>query len=74
VSVHPVRPDPKGITVRLREDSDELYFIYSGADRGVIMAFDAATGKFLWQRVHDKLPSGIVSHTLVTSVVRARSN
>jgi hypothetical protein len=37
VSVHPVRPDPKGITVRLREDSDELYFIYSGADRGVMI-------------------------------------
>lgn len=25
-------------------------------DKGVLMCFDAATGKFLWQAVHDKLP------------------
>ena len=25
-------------------------------DKGVLMCFDEATGKFLWQRVHDKLP------------------
>ena len=29
-------------------------------DRGVIMCFEEATGKFLWQRLHEKLPSGIV--------------
>jgi outer membrane protein assembly factor BamB len=27
-------------------------------DRGVLMCFDAKTGKFLWQAVHDKLPTG----------------
>ncbi len=30
-------------------------------DRGILMCFDAATGKFLWQAVHDKLPSGVVN-------------
>jgi len=29
-------------------------------DKGIIMAFDEATGKFLWQSVHDKLPDGQV--------------
>src|SRR5262249_32877317 len=27
-------------------------------DKGVVMCFDEATGRFLWQAVHDKLPSG----------------
>jgi outer membrane protein assembly factor BamB len=27
-------------------------------DKGVVMCFDAKTGKFLWQAVHDKLPGG----------------
>src|SRR5262249_24848084 len=26
-------------------------------DKGIIMCFEEKTGKFLWQRVHDKLPS-----------------
>jgi outer membrane protein assembly factor BamB len=30
-------------------------------DHGVIMAFDAATGDFLWQKVHPKLPAGRVN-------------
>jgi outer membrane protein assembly factor BamB len=30
-------------------------------DKGIIMCFDEATGKFLWQMVHDKLPSGQVN-------------
>lgn len=29
-------------------------------DRGVLMCFDQATGKFLWQAVHDKLEAGQV--------------
>jgi outer membrane protein assembly factor BamB len=29
-------------------------------DRGVLMCFDEATGKFLWQAVHDKLAAGRV--------------
>ena len=29
-------------------------------DKGVLMCFDEATGKFLWQAVHDKLPGGQV--------------
>lgn len=29
-------------------------------DKGILMCFDEATGKFLWQAVHDKLPSGQV--------------
>ena len=32
-----------------------------GADRGVIMAFDAANGSFLWQMTHEKLPAGRVN-------------
>ncbi|HEY3174265.1 MAG TPA: PQQ-binding-like beta-propeller repeat protein [Candidatus Polarisedimenticolia bacterium] len=30
-------------------------------DRGVVMAFDAETGKFLWESAHPKLPSGMVN-------------
>lgn len=30
-------------------------------DKGIIMAFDEATGELLWQLVHDKLPSGRVN-------------
>jgi outer membrane protein assembly factor BamB len=29
-------------------------------DMGILMCFDEATGKFLWQAVHDKLPGGLV--------------
>ena len=31
------------------------------ADGGVLMAFDANNGKFLWQRYHAKLPTGRVN-------------
>src|SRR5260221_9138579 len=30
-------------------------------DKGILMCFDEATGKFLWQHVNDKLPSGQVN-------------
>jgi outer membrane protein assembly factor BamB len=30
-------------------------------DRGTVMAFQAADGKFLWQSAHPKLPSGMVN-------------
>ena len=30
-------------------------------DRGVVMAFDAANGDFLWQMAHEKLPAGRVN-------------
>jgi outer membrane protein assembly factor BamB len=30
-------------------------------DRGIVMAFDEATGRFLWQASHKKLPSGQVN-------------
>jgi outer membrane protein assembly factor BamB len=30
-------------------------------DKGILMCFEQATGKFLWQRTHDKLPAGIVN-------------
>ncbi len=30
-------------------------------DKGILMCFDEATGRFLWQHVNDKLPSGIVN-------------
>lgn len=30
-------------------------------DKGIIMCFNEADGKFLWQAVHDKLPSGLVN-------------
>jgi len=29
-------------------------------DKGIVMCFEEGTGKFLWQRVHNKLPSGNV--------------
>ncbi len=29
-------------------------------DKGILMCFDEATGKFLWQASHDKLPGGLV--------------
>jgi len=31
-----------------------------GKDKGILMCFEEATGKFLWQAVHDKLPAGRV--------------
>ena len=31
------------------------------SDRGVVMAFSAADGKFLWQAAHPKLPAGMVN-------------
>jgi len=30
-------------------------------DKGLMMCFDEKTGQFLWQAVHDKLPSGLVN-------------
>jgi outer membrane protein assembly factor BamB len=45
------RRDGKWITV------DE----FEPIDKGILMCFDAATGQFLWQAVHDKLPSGQVN-------------
>jgi outer membrane protein assembly factor BamB len=30
-------------------------------DKGIVLCFDEKTGKFLWQAVHDKLPSGRVN-------------
>jgi outer membrane protein assembly factor BamB len=30
-------------------------------DKGILMCFDAADGKFLWQAIHDKLPAGRVN-------------
>lgn len=30
-------------------------------DKGILMCFDEKSGKFLWQAVHDKLPSGLVN-------------
>ncbi|HXV76883.1 MAG TPA: PQQ-binding-like beta-propeller repeat protein [Candidatus Polarisedimenticolaceae bacterium] len=38
----------------------ELNSKFTG-DRGNLMAFDAATGKFLWQSAHAKLPAGRVN-------------
>ena len=38
------------------KDGDE-----SNIDKGILMCFEEATGKFLWQAVHDKLPSGPVN-------------
>ena len=32
-------------------------------DKGIVMCFDEATGKFLWQAVHDKLPNPDVNDT-----------
>ena len=38
-------------------------------DKGVLMCFDAATGKFLWQAVHDKLEGGLVNDWTQIGVV-----
>ena len=35
--------------------------IFEPIDKSVLMCFDAATGNFLWQSVHDKLESGVVN-------------
>ncbi len=32
-----------------------------GVDKGIVMCFNEADGKFLWQAVHDKLPAGRVN-------------
>jgi outer membrane protein assembly factor BamB len=32
-------------------------------DKGIVMCFDEATGKFLWQAVHDKLPNPNLNDT-----------
>jgi len=37
VSSSSVCDEPKGITVRIREDSDQLYFVYSGGNRGMMI-------------------------------------
>lgn len=34
---------------------------FEPADKGILMCFDARTGKFLWQAVHDKLETGMVN-------------
>jgi outer membrane protein assembly factor BamB len=46
-------------------------------DRGVMMCFDQRTGKFLWQAVHDKLPSGPVNdwpHVGIASTPAVEAN
>lgn len=35
--------------------------VFEPLDKGVLMCFDAKTGEFLWQAVHDKRPSGQVN-------------
>ena len=34
---------------------------HSKGDKGIMLCFDAATGKMLWQATHDKLPTGQVN-------------
>ncbi len=48
------RPRNKRDTVKNADGEDEPI------DRGVLMCFDEATGKFLWQAVHPKLEGGHV--------------
>lgn len=48
------RPRNKRDTVKNSDGEDEPI------DRGVVMCFDEATGKFLWQAVHPKLEGGHV--------------
>lgn len=45
---------------RDREKPDEGEELGKPLDKGVIMCFEEKTGKFLWQAIHDKLPSGQV--------------
>lgn len=40
----------------LRKDGKRVF-----VDKGILMCFEEATGKFLWQHVNDKLASGIVN-------------
>ena len=44
-----------------RDTSKDAAGDVSPIDRGVVMCFDAKTGKFEWQAVHDKLESGQVN-------------
>ncbi len=44
--------DPKRINPATKQ--------HVAADKGILMCFDEAAGKFLWQHVNDKLPSGQV--------------
>ena len=45
--------NPRDTQNDLKRESDPI-------DKGILMCFDEATGKFLWQAVHDKLPGGQV--------------
>lgn len=47
--------NPRDTRQRLRDGKTEPL------DKGVLMCFDAATGRFLWQHVNDKLASGLVN-------------
>jgi outer membrane protein assembly factor BamB len=46
--------NPRDIIKGKKAEDDEP------ADKGILLCFDEKTGKFLWQAVHDKLPSGQV--------------
>ena len=42
-------------------NNEALYDEETAGDKGILLAFDAATGEFLWQMVSDKLLSGRVN-------------
>lgn len=50
-----------GDRVFIATNNEALYNSKLGGDRGNLMAFDKATGNFLWQAAHEKLPSGLVN-------------
>lgn len=46
---------------KMIKDPDTGEVTIEPIDRGIVMCFDEKTGAFLWQAVHDKLPSGQVN-------------
>ncbi len=54
-------PVVAGGKVFVGTNNQKMYNPKLQGDRGNIMAFDAASGKFLWQSAHPKLPQGRVN-------------
>jgi outer membrane protein assembly factor BamB len=54
-------PVVAGGKVFVGTNNQNLYNAKLKGDRGNVMAFDAATGEFLWQSAHPKLPAGRVN-------------
>lgn len=54
-------PVVAGGRVYVGTNNEALYDREITGDKGILLAFDAGTGEFLWQMVSDKLPTGRVN-------------